>query len=409
MVRNLSPRAHVARCRLPVISCLQSHSISLRSCLSKSSINDGFTFGLIADVQWADTHDGYNYGNTVKRCYRGALVTLQSAVDWWRKLPTPPVFIAQLGNLIDGINKTLGNTDCAISTALSHLSRAPCPSVNLVGNHELSNFSRSKLATKSWLRHGDAEFYSFSPAPGWQTIVLDPYQIALMGHALDDPRRKEAVKILAKENPKVFSDSKKGDWSQGMEDAGYQRRFVPCNGGFGDAQLVWFRKELAKSAEDGMKVIIMSHVTIHPQACGGSSMAWDYQEALDVIHSEEANGCVVAVLSGHDPKGGYYCDDKGVHHCTFVSPLTKGEEGFAFGLVHIRPEYMEIRGPKIDDLLPFKNRRPIAGWLGEGDSISGPCEFIRLFLKPATEQTTKGDIISNVDLSMSESYDMMQF
>ena len=35
------------------------------------------------------------------------------------------------------------------------------------------------------------------------------------------------------------------------------------------------------------------------QACGGGTMVWDYPEALEVIRSEQAAGCVAAVLCGH--------------------------------------------------------------------------------------------------------------
>eukprot|EP00588_Corethron_pennatum_P018372 CAMPEP_0194308140 /NCGR_PEP_ID=MMETSP0171-20130528/5046_1 /TAXON_ID=218684 /ORGANISM="Corethron pennatum, Strain L29A3" /LENGTH=384 /DNA_ID=CAMNT_0039060577 /DNA_START=43 /DNA_END=1197 /DNA_ORIENTATION=+ len=347
-----------------------------------------FTFGVIADVQWADAPDGYNYSRTVKRCYRGALATLASAVDWWQNLPEAPLYIAQLGDLIDGVNSQIGQTDSALAGALDHLARAPCPSVNIVGNHELYNFNREDLSKASWLRHGDAEFYSFFPAQGWRTIVLDPYQIGLIGHAADDPRRMEAVEILARENPNVSPDGEAGDWLAGMADAGHRRRFVPYNGGFGGEQLNWLRSELAAAAEAAERVLIMSHVIIHPEACGGSTMAWDYEEALDIISSEEAAGCVAAVLCGHDHSGGYHHDDEGVHHCTFVSPLNKGEEGFAFGLMHVEPDYIEIRGPKIDDLLPYKNGRPISNTC-KGDSISGICEFIRLPIKANMPRTIK--------------------
>eukprot|EP00592_Proboscia_alata_P022784 CAMPEP_0194413074 /NCGR_PEP_ID=MMETSP0176-20130528/11570_1 /TAXON_ID=216777 /ORGANISM="Proboscia alata, Strain PI-D3" /LENGTH=103 /DNA_ID=CAMNT_0039216197 /DNA_START=9 /DNA_END=316 /DNA_ORIENTATION=- len=57
------------------------------SSMSSSSTNE-LIFGVIADVQWADADDGYNYGRTVKRCFRGSLRTLDRAVDWWNNLPS---------------------------------------------------------------------------------------------------------------------------------------------------------------------------------------------------------------------------------------------------------------------------------------------------------------------------------
>jgi len=299
--------------------------------------------------------------------------------------PEAPLYIAQLGDLLDGKNHETNTSHSALASALSHLNRAPCPTVNLIGNHELYNFNRPYLSKAPWLRHGDTEYYSFSPAPGWRTIVLDPYQIALIGHVANDPRRNEAVDTIQTMNPNVDPNGIDGDWFVGMEDAGARKRFVPYNGGLGTEQLEWLRRDLASAVEEGEKVVIMSHVILHPMACGGYTMVWDYEEALEVIASDDAGDCVVAVLAGHDHKGGYHCDEYGVHHCTFASPLNKGEDGFAFGLVHIGSnDCIEIRGPKIDDLLPCKNGRPSSNTMMVGDSISGPCEFIRLPLREGT-------------------------
>lgn len=260
-----------------------------------AAVDQSFSFGIIADVQWADAPDGTNYAKTVKRCYRGALAQLRCAVDWWLDLPDPNrplLFVAQLGDLIDGMNgpDKLDKAEEALGEALGQLGRLPCPSVNLVGNHELYNFDRRALTEAPWLQHGDREYYAFSPIGGWRVVVLDPYQIALIGHAEDDPRRLEAVDLIARENPNFHPDGRAGDWFRGMEDAGYRRRFVPYNGGFGAEQLSWLRAELKSASDAGDRAVVLSHVPLHPEACGGGTMAWDYDDALDVLRSEEAGG-----------------------------------------------------------------------------------------------------------------------
>ena len=98
--------------------------------LACASEKPAFSFGVIADVQWADDEDGFNYDRSVARRYRGAFRTLERAVEWWCSLPTPPSFIAQLGDLLDGINVKLGQSAPALEAALRALRRAPCPSVN---------------------------------------------------------------------------------------------------------------------------------------------------------------------------------------------------------------------------------------------------------------------------------------
>lgn len=394
-----------------------------------------FTFGVIADVQWADDEDGWNYLRTVSRKYRGAFRTLGRAVDWWNELPKPPQFIAQLGDLIDGCNVNLGQSHSALDAALQELSRAPCPTYSLVGNHELYNFDRQTLAKASWLRHGDMEYYSFAPAKGWRVVVLDPYQRALIGFAQDDPRRQEAAELIGSKNPGVDLSGTGGEWFSQVD--GYDRRFVPYNGGLGAEQLAWLRAELSAASAAEERVIIACHVILHPKACGGGTMAWDYPEALEVIASEEAGGCVAAVMCGHDHFGShsrrpnpsahkrmrtpfptspqmkgcarclvqltharasrascthlagqYHCDEEtGVHHCTFCSPLNKGDDGDAFGLVHVWDDAIEVRGPCLDDFLPAERGGKPTGRPAKvacpPDSTSPACESVTLALRPA--------------------------
>ena len=186
----------------------------------------GLTSAQIADVQWADAEDGYNYDRTVARRYRGAFRTLQRAVEWWKSTAAPPLaFVAQLGDLIDGINANLGQSESSLEAALVELRRAPAPAVNIVGNHELYNFDRSQLAQAAWLKHGDREFYSFAPCDGWRVVVLDPYQLALIGHAQDDPRRRASVELVGRKNPGVDPSGVGGDWFGRV--TGRDRRFVP--------------------------------------------------------------------------------------------------------------------------------------------------------------------------------------
>ena len=343
-----------------------------------------FAFGVIADVQWADVDDGSNYSGTVKRCYRGAFDTLVRAVDWWQdynqhqqndnknnNINSRIRFIAQLGDLIDGLNAQSGQSDHTLRLALEELARLEdCPSVNLIANHELYNFDRQQLVEQiqnnsqgqqqQWLQDGDQEYYSFQPTKkGWRVIVLDPYQLSVIGHSSDDPRKIRASEWLTTENPNVSPDGANGsNWFDGIE--GYQRRFCPYNGGFGDEQLDWLEQELKKAVEQQERVMVLSHVILHPEACGGGTMAWDYEQALKLLQtaSDGTNSVVAAVLCGHDHKGNYFCDDFGIHHCTFQSPLNKGTDGWAFGRIHVNDDGMEIVGPKLDDLLPDIPRRP---------------------------------------------------
>ena len=52
----------------------------------------------------------------------------------------------QLGDILDGVNAGRGESESALDAALAELRRAPCPAVNIVGNHELYNFDRKQLS-----------------------------------------------------------------------------------------------------------------------------------------------------------------------------------------------------------------------------------------------------------------------
>ena len=241
-----------------------------------------FSFGVIADVQWLDAEDGYNYARTVKRCYRGALDVLGLAVDWWCARQDPPLFIAQLGDLIDGQNRN-GQSQTALDGALAHLDRAPCPVVNLIGNHELYNFSRAELADRLGTAppvdgcvlgtEGGREFYSFLAAPGWRFLVLDAYRDAVIGYSKDDPRFIKNAQWLSDRNPNInpADPDASGDWLAGIPRGDKSRRFVPYNGGLGTEQLAWLRAELHDAARLHERVVVLSHVILHPKACDVSS------------------------------------------------------------------------------------------------------------------------------------------
>ena len=309
-----------------------------------------YAVGLIADVQWADVDDGWNFAHTSKRCFRGALNQLSRAVDWWDSQDLAAV--AQLGDLIDGRNAALGASEAALEGALKHLRRLRVPVLHTIGNHELYNFDRHTLSAR--LGHGkpDCFYFSFRAAEGHRIIVLDSFCESVNGWPEGDPRREAALRTLAEKNPNDVMNSP-NNWFVGL--SGVERRFVPYNGGFGDAQIAWLRGELVAAAGARERVVVLSHGIIHPKACDGTTMVWDYDKALHEVHSA---GCVAAVVCGHDHKGGYHLDPHGVHHITLCSPLNEGDDGSAFGVLHMFADHMELRGPSLANLLPAHERLP---------------------------------------------------
>ena len=328
------------------------------------------TLGVIADVQWADEEDGFNYLKTVKRCYRGAVETLGAAVDFWSAQDAPPKFIAQLGDLLDGRNAKPGNSKAAFDVAMGHFARTQIGAVHVVGNHELLNFTKVECRTNfaSALNPSGKEYHSFVEG-GVKFMVLDSFQenIILPGRPdITDATKieitqtagfKNALAGLQANNPNdVLSGA---NWMKGLE--GMNKRWMPFNGGLGAEQLEWLKSELAESKAARQPVVIMSHVPFHYGACDGFTFIFDYEAALKAI---DESGVVVAVLCGHDHRGGYCCSEGGVHHVTFQSPLNKGTDGHAYGLVTVFPDKLEIKGIALEDWLPYgkhENGTPLPG------------------------------------------------
>ena len=316
-----------------------------------------FAIGLIADVQYADIDDGTNYDGSSKRHYRGALSALERAVPWWNAQQPPLACIAQLGDLIDGHNAALGQSHAAWERSLAVLRSAHCPLLNVVGNHELMNFSRAELAEKLGAdrecgQGGKESYYAYSLGSGWRVLVLDAFQVSVLGWPHDDWRHQRATSTLVENNPNLDPNdpSAPGDWLRGLK--GDQRRFVSYNGALGGEQLAWLGGELAAAANMGDRVIILSHAVLAPAACDGTTMVWDYEEALSIIDAKRIEGTVALVVCGHDHRGGYHLARSGVHHVTLCSPLNQ-EVSQAYGALTVFEDRLELSGPRLTHLLPI--------------------------------------------------------
>ncbi|KAG8459289.1 hypothetical protein KFE25_014134 [Diacronema lutheri] len=336
-------------------------------------------FGVIADVQYADADDGTNFARTVKRHYRGALVQLTRAVAYWNDEPEPLAFVANLGDVIDGLCAKLGQSERALDDVLSRFRRVVTAEgggvVHLKGNHELYNFPDvEELGKRLDGLAGSPEYCSFGLSPAGavgaarsgsvRVIALDPYQVAMMSPS--EQVRSEARRMLAQHNPHNVEGE--GNWAVGL--ASDKRHFVPYNGALGTPQLQWLAAELRDAAALGQRVVVLAHTPLHPHACGGSTMPWDYEDALRVLRDEGGGGVVVAVFAGHDHTGGYAQDAGGFHHVTFQSPLNLGESGDCYGIVELDCErrFLAFHGPRLRDLLPAR--------LAQGGALdNSPCRL----------------------------------
>jgi len=176
-----------------------------------------FTFGVIADVQYADVEDGFNYTRTRRRYYRSSLRLLRNARESWSGAAVRPSFILQLGDIIDGLNKERGASVRALDTVMRELTGTGTAPVHHVwGNHEFYNFSRETLM-RSELNSAphscgggggaaaappavDIYAYHFNPAPKFRFIVLDAYDVSLLGRTVSSVQYNNALNILKEHN-----------------------------------------------------------------------------------------------------------------------------------------------------------------------------------------------------------------
>ncbi|XP_010205253.2 manganese-dependent ADP-ribose/CDP-alcohol diphosphatase [Colius striatus] len=299
-----------------------------------------FSFGVITDIQYADAEDGYDFEGCRRRYYRQSLQLLRDAVEAWAAEKPPLAFVLQLGDSIDGLNAGGGTAEAALERVLEVLGRLPVPVHHAWGNHELYNFSRARLLRSSL--HGSAaasagtpaacQAYHFSPAARFRVVVLDAYDLSILGREPGSPRYQESLRLLREKNPNDNLNN-----PEGLEEP----RFVEFNGGFSQAQLDWFNEVLKFSDENQEKVVVMGHLPIHPEASNAVCLAWNYEDALSVIHSHQ---CVVCFLAGHLHDGGYCLDSHGVHHVTLAAIIETPPESNAFGTIYVYEDKMILRG-----------------------------------------------------------------
>jgi manganese-dependent ADP-ribose/CDP-alcohol diphosphatase len=291
-----------------------------------------FSFGVIADVQYADIPDGRSFLG-VPRYYRHSISVLQRAVSRWNTHNNLK-FAINFGDIIDGFcpkHKSLW----AVQKVLDEFDKFNGPTYHMFGNHCLYNLPRSKLVSSLRMpTDSDRAYYDFSPCPEFRIVVLDAYDFSCLGWPQDHPVTAAALKLLDEKNPN--SDKNSPDSLVGVE-----RRFVKFNGAVGKEQLSWLNVVLQDASTHGQNVILCSHLPMDPGASSPAALMWNYDEVMSVVRRYN---CVKACFAGHDHKGGYSIDSHGVHHRTLEAALECPPGTSAFGHVEVYPDKLLLVG-----------------------------------------------------------------
>eukprot|EP00300_Choanocystis_sp_HF-7_P000389 c10312_g1_i2.p1 GENE.c10312_g1_i2~~c10312_g1_i2.p1 ORF type:complete len:335 (+),score=68.34 c10312_g1_i2:32-1006(+) len=303
-------------------------------------------FGVIADVQYVNCDDGSNFLKTVIRRYRRSLESFHSAIECWNALTANHnqiTFIAQLGDLIDGLATSRGSRDSDFARLAQELDGSLSPWCHVIGNHELMNYSREELskahpsfASAVTVRQGRyCGYRDFSPHPKWRVVVLDAYDLSILGYPKADPHYEMAKEILSKNNPNNLENGT--NWLEGLE--GIEERFGPGSGAIGPAQMEWLKATLADASLLGQRVVVLSHVPMLPGTCYDECLLWNFEEVLDVL---AAQGNVQLVLVGHNHAPGSGERD-GITHITVPTPL-ESTDSVCHGVVELWETHISVVG-----------------------------------------------------------------
>ncbi len=235
-----------------------------------------FSFGLIADVQYADVE------TMGKRNYRGSLAKLEKTLTFLNSYNLE--FTVNLGDLIDRDFESF-------EKPLAILKNSRAPLHHVWGNHDFSVEDGLKKEVGRKLGNGQGH-YAFEKE-NLVFLVVNGMDISLEGHPKASENYKMAESLM-----------------QEMENSGANNA-KPWNGGIGSEQLAWMVEQCEKAGRQGKKVLVFCHYPLFPE--NGLQLLNN-----KVVYEEiSKTGALLGWFSGHHHEGNYVKNDLGIHHLTF--------------------------------------------------------------------------------------------
>jgi len=228
-----------------------------------------FSFGVVADIQYADK-DGGRW-----RYYRDSLRKAAACVEAWNREDLD--FAVDLGDLTDD---RADGTKEDLDRVLAAFKPLKAPLHHVLGNHGTPTAGRAAVMEALGLKEPYTEFARH----GWRFIFLDATGLHLKAWPAGSDRRAASEAY----------------WKQHRGPG--KPEFADYNGAIDPEQLRWLRAALARAAEKREPVIVFSHLPTLVEASSRSHLLWNHEEILGALESCPA---LVAFVAGHDHKGGY--------------------------------------------------------------------------------------------------------
>ena len=255
-----------------------------------------FSFGVIADVQYADRDPAGN------RYYRSSYDRLREAYETFSADSVS--FVINLGDLID-------RDYLSFQPVMDIINSYGIKTYHIAGNHDF--LVDPRLKNKLPLPSGDDSFYH----QNYRFILLNGNELSIYASNKKSAKKK-SEELLAK--MKTAGEINAMDW----------------NGGISTKQLTWLEKQLDESVANNEKVFILCHFPVFPINVHN---LLNYREVLRVL--EKYNN-IIAWLNGHNHAGNYGNFNM-IHFITFRGMVDTMSDN-SFATVDIYPNRLWIKG-----------------------------------------------------------------
>ena len=274
--------------------------ITLPGCITtkKPQTPSRFSFGIVADVQYAD------YPHRGSRYYQQSRLKLKQCVQDFNSENLS--FVIQLGDFIDG---GFDNID----TMLDIYQKLQVPKYHVLGNHDFAA-SQTEIMDKLGLAKS---YYDFV-VEGWRFIVLDGNDISLYANQKGSEKYKQAQDILLQLKKTGESNA------------------ATYNGTLSTEQISWLKDRLKIATNANQQVIIFCHFPVYPP---NAHNLWDDVELVELIESYD---CVTAYINGHNHAGNY-AEKNGIHYLT-LHGMVETPDKTAYAVVQVNDQQLKIIG-----------------------------------------------------------------